>query len=117
MVCLSLATRVAAQTPPALPEILKPAAGHHRLDSLIGSWDVGVRFRFDTGVLHAEGGVSTDGKTITTIGDRVDPVSGKTASVRVVLTIVDRGHFTSEWFMRTADGREARTVLMEHTRR
>jgi hypothetical protein len=157
----------------ALPEILKPGIGHHRLDSLVGNWDVAVRFRygggpertgranatigwtldgrvlreeyhaesgqetlqlygfdnqrgayylikfdnFDTGVLHAEGGVSADGRTITTIGNRVDPMTGKSALVRVVLTLVDRSHFTSEWYVRTPDGKEERTVLMEHTRR
>lgn len=157
----------------ALPDVLKTGAGHHRLDSLVGNWDVAVRFRygggpertgrataniawildgrvlrqeyhadsgqetlqlygfdnqrgayylikfdnFDTGVLHAEGGVSADGRVITTIGDRIDPMTGKSASVRIVLTIVDRNHFTSEWLSRTSDGREERTVLMDHIRR
>lgn len=162
---------VAAQN--ALPEILKPGAGHHRLDSLVGTWDVTVRFRygagpertgrasatiawtldgrllrqeyhaesgqetlqlygfdnqrgayylikfdnFDTGVVHAEGSVSADGRTITTTGNRVDPMTGKSASVRIVLTILSRNRFTSEWFMQTPDGKEERTVSMDHVRR
>ena len=48
---------------------------------------------FDTGVVHAEGGVSADGKVITTIGDRVDPMSGKVGPIRIALTIADTDHF------------------------
>lgn len=77
-----------------------------------------VKFdNFDTGVLHAEGGVSEDGKEITTVGDRVDPISGKVAPIRIVLTLVDTNRFNVEWYARQADGSDLRTVLMEHTRK
>jgi hypothetical protein len=72
---------------------------------------------FDTGVLHLEGGVSADGRTITTVGNRVDPMTGKVAPLRVVLTLVDSNRFRVEWYMGQPDGTEQRTVVMEHTRR
>jgi hypothetical protein len=156
-----------------MPDVMKPGAGHRRLDPLVGSWDVAVRFRFgtgpertgraraqavwtldgrllrqdytaesgqltlqqwgfdnqrgtyylikfdnfETGVVHAEGSVSEDGRTITTIGDRVDPMTGKVGVLRIVLTLIDADHFNIEWYARQQDGSETRTVLMEHTRR
>ena len=71
----------------------------------------------ETGVLRTEGTISDDGKVITNIGDRLDPVSGKTARLRTVTTIADRDHFTVEWFLTGEDGKEQRTVLMAHTRK
>jgi len=170
---LGVTERAEGQNPPPLPEIMQPGVGHRRLDSLVGDWDVTVRFRFgaapertgratmssawildrrvlrqeyraesgqvtlqlygfdnqrgtyylikfdnvDTGVLHTEGGVSADGRTITTIGDRVDPMGGKTNAIRIVLALVDQDRFNVEWHVRGADGIEQRMVAMEHTRR
>jgi hypothetical protein len=71
----------------------------------------------DTGVLHTEGTISDDGKRITNFGDRLDPVTGKSARLRTVTTIIDGDHFTIEWFLVGADGVEQRTVLMAHSRK
>ncbi|MGH7679331.1 MAG: DUF1579 family protein [Gemmatimonadaceae bacterium] len=77
-----------------------------------------LRFdNLDTGVLHAEGSASADGRTISAVGDRVDPLTGKVAPLRIVLTVVDSNRFNVEWYARQQDGSELRTALLEHTRR
>lgn len=70
----------------------------------------------ETGYLLTEGGISPDSTTITTVGTRTDPFTGSRAGMRIVTTVVDRDHFRVEWFMTQPDGRELRTVLLEHTR-
>jgi len=70
-----------------------------------------------TGVLHNEGSISEDGKVITNLGETIDPVSGKPYKLRTVTTIVDRDHFTLEWF-HADDGRNGSPVVsMSHTRK
>ena len=71
----------------------------------------------DTGVLHAEGSASPDGRVITAVGDRVEPLTGRVAPLRVVLTVVDANRFNLEWYARQPDGSELRTALLEHARR
>ena len=71
----------------------------------------------ETGVLHTEGTISQDEKTITNIGDRTDPMSGQTRRLRTVTTIIDKDHYTLEWFLMDDDGKEQKTVTMNHTRR
>ena len=71
----------------------------------------------DTAVLHTEGTLSADGRTITRTGERSDPGSGKAGPIRTVTTLVDADHFTLEWFLPGPDGKEARAVLLSHARR
>jgi hypothetical protein len=71
----------------------------------------------ETGVLHTEGTISPDEKTITNIGDRTDPMSGQSQRLRTVTTITDKDHFTVEWFLTGDDGKEQKTVTMIHTRK
>lgn len=71
----------------------------------------------DTGILHTEGTISDDGKVISTVGDRTDPLTGETRRVRIVTTLSDQDNFTMEWFQAGADGKEQRVVTMIHTRK
>lgn len=151
----------------------QPSEHHKRLDSLAGSWDVVVRFKYgsgperegkasseakwilggrfiqqeyksesgqvtlqfvgydnqkkkffevkmdnmDTGVLLTEGTVSEDGKVISNAGNRTDPVTGETKRLRTVTTLLDRDHYTVEWFQVDGAGTEQKVVTMIHTRR
>ena len=70
-----------------------------------------------TGVLHNEGSISEDGKTITNHGETRDPATGKTVKLRTVYTIIDPDHFKLEWFDVGDDGKETKGVSMIHTRR
>jgi uncharacterized protein DUF1579 len=71
----------------------------------------------DTGVLHNEGTISADGKVITFLGERIDPLTGKANKLRTVTSIIDTDHYTLEWFITGADGKEERIVTMSHSRR
>ena len=51
----------------------------------------------ETGVLRTEGTISEDGKVITNIGDRADPLSGQVNRLRTVTTITDHDHYTPRW--------------------
>jgi Protein of unknown function (DUF1579) len=70
-----------------------------------------------TGVLHNEGSISEDGKVITNLGESLDPATGKPYKLRTVTTILDRDHFTLEWFRPDDGGKENRVVSMSHTRK
>jgi hypothetical protein len=69
-----------------------------------------------TGVLHNEGSISNDGKTITNEGEHLDPRSDKMTKLRTVTTIIDQDHYTLEWFHTNADGKEEKSVSLKHTR-
>src|SRR5207248_386746 len=71
----------------------------------------------ETGVLHTEGTMAPDGKTIANSGESLDPMSGKPNKLRTVTTFVDPDHYTLEWFVTGEDGKEEKTVSMKHTRR
>lgn len=71
----------------------------------------------ETGVLHNEGTISDDGKVITCVGDRTDPMTGKVNKMRTVTTIIDNDRYTAEWFMTSAEGKEDKIVTMTHTRK
>ena len=71
----------------------------------------------ETGVLRTEGSASADGKVITNIGDRTDPMTGKVNRLRTVTTLSDSDHFTVEWLLTMDDGSEQKTVTMVHTRK
>ncbi len=70
-----------------------------------------------TGVMHNEGTVSDDGKVITNSGESTDPQTGKPYKLRTVTTIIDKDHFTLEWFHTSADGKESPVVSMTHVRK
>src|SRR5271166_1062039 len=70
-----------------------------------------------TGLLHNEGSISEDGKVITNLGGSLDPLTGKPYKLRTVTTIVDRDHFTLEWFRANDGGKEDRVVSMAHARK
>ena len=70
-----------------------------------------------TGLIHNEGTISEDGKTITNQGEMQDPMTGKTVKLRTVYTIIDPDHFKLEWFTTGDDGKETKTVSMMHTRK
>jgi hypothetical protein len=71
----------------------------------------------DTGVMHNEGTISADGKTLSMRGDRTDPMTGQTGKMRTVTTITDKDHYTLEWYMVAPDGKEEKTVTLVHTRK
>lgn len=71
----------------------------------------------DTGLMHNEGTFSADGKTLTMRGDRVDPMTGQNGKLRTVTTITDKDHYTLEWYMIGADGKEEKGVTLVHTRK
>ena len=71
----------------------------------------------DTGVLYTEGTISEDGKVITNVGDRTDPMTGETRRLRMVTTIHDKDHYTVEWFQANVDGKEQKVVTLIHTRK
>jgi Protein of unknown function (DUF1579) len=71
----------------------------------------------DTGVLHTEGAISDDEKVITNVGERTDPMTGKSGRLRTVTTITDKDHYTVEWFLTGTDGKEQKTVTLIHTRK
>ena len=159
-----------------MAEMLKatqPSEYHKRLESLAGSWDVLVRFKYgpgserqgkgsseakwilggrflqqeyqsesgqvtlqfigydnqkkkflemkmdnmDTGVLYTEGSMSEDGKVITNVGIRTDPMTGEAKKLRIVTTLTDKDHYTVEWFQPDSEGKEEKRVTMIHTRK
>src|SRR5262245_52477903 len=71
----------------------------------------------DTGVMHNEGEISADGKTITCTGTKFDTATGKEAKIRTVTTITDKDTYTLEWYTTGPDGKEARTVTLTHKRK
>ncbi|HMG36113.1 MAG TPA: DUF1579 family protein [Blastocatellia bacterium] len=71
----------------------------------------------DTGVLRTEGTISEDGKVITNIGERTDPMTGQTTRLRTVTTIIDRDHYTLEWYQSAGGEKEDKVVTMLHTRK
>jgi Protein of unknown function (DUF1579) len=71
----------------------------------------------DTGVLYTEGTLSEDGKVITNVGERTDPVTGEKKGIRTVTTFVDKDHYTVEWFQPYREGNDQKVVTMILTRR
>ena len=49
--------------------------------------------------MHNEGTISDDGKSITQLGERVDPQTGKAGKIRTVWTLADPGQYTIEWYL------------------
>ena len=70
-----------------------------------------------TGVLHNEGTMSEDGKTISNSGESIDPRTGKPYKLHTVYTITDNDNFTLEWFQVDEAGKETKGVTLTHKRR
>lgn len=176
LLIFSLSVAAPQEKQPNRAEMLKatqPGEHHKQLESMAGSWDVVVKFKYgpgperqakamceakwilggrflqqqyenesgqsvlqfvgydnqkkkfsmtkmdnmDTGVLSAEGSISEGGKLITLVGDRTDPLTGKTSRLRIAITLTDQDHYNVEWFQTGENGKEERVVAMEHTRR
>lgn len=71
----------------------------------------------DNGLLHNEGAISADGKVLSFQGDRIDPMTGKVGRLRTVTTVADADHYTLDWYQLSPDGKEQKTVSMQHTRK
>jgi hypothetical protein len=67
-----------------------------------------------TDVMHNEGDISTDGKTITCLGAHIDAASGKEVKMRTVTTIVDADNFTLKMFYM---GEETKKITLIHKRK
>ena len=68
-----------------------------------------------TDVMHNEGTISDDGKTITTWGSHVDTAAGKEVKVRGVTTLLDQNSFKVELFY--GEGTESKTITLMHKRK
>jgi hypothetical protein len=71
----------------------------------------------DGGALFNEGDSVAGGKEWKLAGPYVDPATRKPTQLRTVYTFGDADHFTLDWFVRGADGKETRAVHIEHVRR
>ena len=71
----------------------------------------------DSGVMHNEGSLSGDGKTLTHSGERMNPETKKTEKIRTVLTFQDKDHYILEWFLPDEQGKEEKTVILKHARK
>jgi hypothetical protein len=85
-------------------------------DNQRGAWFLYKLDNMDTGYLLASGQISTDSSTITLTGTHTNPGTGERAPLRIVVTIPNFNEYRIEWFMTRPDGREIRTVRMDHTR-
>jgi hypothetical protein len=70
-----------------------------------------------TDVMHNEGTISEDGRTITCLGTGIDLAAGKEAKVRTVTTILDRDTFTLEMSYADFEGKGTKTVTLTHKRK
>jgi hypothetical protein len=71
----------------------------------------------DTGAMFNEGTISDDGKEITQVGPYVDRKTGKNEKLRTVTKIIDKDHYTLEWYMPDENGNEEKAVTLSHTRK
>jgi hypothetical protein len=69
------------------------------------------------GALFNEGVDSDGGKEWKLSGPFLDPQTKKPTTLRTVYTFEDADHFTLDWFMPEAEGKEARVVHITHVRR
>lgn len=69
-----------------------------------------------TDVMHNEGVYAPESGTITTAGRHVDAATGQSVTVRSVTTFVDQDAFTVQLFYGDAEGNDAKTIVLTHTR-
>ena len=69
-----------------------------------------------TDVMHNEGVYAAESGTITTAGRHVDAATGQLVTVRSVTTFVGQDAFTVQLFYADAEGNDAKTIMLTHTR-
>lgn len=70
-----------------------------------------------TEVMHSEGAIDKDGKTITCLRKHIDAATGKEMKVRSVTTIQDKDAFKLEMIYLDGEGKEAKTITLTHKRK
>jgi predicted enzyme related to lactoylglutathione lyase len=70
-----------------------------------------------TDVMHSEGALSADGKTITCKGAHIDAATGREVSVQTVTTIDDADRFTLVMTYAGSETEGSRVITLVHTRR
>jgi uncharacterized protein YndB with AHSA1/START domain len=70
-----------------------------------------------TDVMHSEGVIAEDCKTITCVGRHVDIAAAKEVTVRTVTTFRDKNTFTLQMIYTDNDGKESKTVTLTHKRK
>lgn len=70
-----------------------------------------------TDVMHNEGVISSDSKSITCRGTHRDAASGKEVQVRTVTTLRDADAFTLELIYADDEGKDAQTITLTHKRK
>ena len=70
----------------------------------------------DGGALMNEGESTDKGKVWKLAGPYVNPMTQKAATLHTVYTFEDADHFTLDWFLPDATGKETRSVHIAHTR-
>ena len=68
-----------------------------------------------TDVMHNEGTISADGKTITCWGAGIELATGKEAKVKTITTPINENSFSLE--MSYGEDKDAKTVTLTHKRR
>ena len=68
-----------------------------------------------TDVMHSEGDISNDGKTITCRGSHIEAATGKEVNVRTVTTFGDKDKFTLEMTY-NPDSKDSTTITLRHSR-
>lgn len=77
-----------------------------------------IQFGSDTtSYLHNVGTISENKKTITLIGDSLNPFTLKPAKLRVVYILESTEKYTMEWHMPNAEGKEEKMVTLIHTKK
>jgi ABC-type transport system substrate-binding protein len=71
----------------------------------------------DTDLMHNEGTVSDDGKTLTFKGQRTLPGTQIVTAMRTVYTLGNPDQFTVDWYMNDSGGKEEKVVTLVHTRK
>jgi hypothetical protein len=69
------------------------------------------------GALFNQGDFGDDGKEWKLSGSYFDPMAKKLTQLRTVYTFADADHFTLDWLVQGADGKETRAVHIAHVRR
>jgi hypothetical protein len=70
-----------------------------------------------TDVMHSEGDISQDGKTITCWGTHVDMATGTVVKVRTVTTLLDKDTFMLAMVYTNAEGADSKEITLTHRRK
>jgi len=92
--------------------------GIYGYDNVLGKYVSSWIDNMGTGIMKSEGTADASGKTITWTGTMSDPMTGKTAKERMVMTIVDDDHHTFEMYgVPPGAKQEMKTMTISYTRR